>query len=246
MIRMRSVALPLLSCTLAVTLAACTSNKSPAAPSESTPAPSPTPTPTPTPTTFTISGTVAETAPTTSTLLEGVTVSNGSASTTTDSQGRFTLTNVAAGAYTLTASKGDYSSETKAVTVAGDTTVSFNLTPGYQQSRREQTASLSEDNPTCSGSPKPCVRLDFASHHEGDVEATLFWSSSDTDLSFEFRCGDTVIAIGDMITVQSRNGEEYLTRTVMAQSLAGVICEARAYHNSGPPATVTIVMDAGN
>jgi hypothetical protein len=153
---------------------------------------------------------------------------------------------VAAGAYTLTASKGDYSSETKSVTVSGDTSVSFNLTPNYQQSQREQTGNLGDDSPTCSGSPKPCLRLNFASHHEEDVEATLFWSSSDTDLSFEFRCGDTVIATGDMIAVQSRNGEDYLTRTVMGKSKAGLICEARAYHNSGPPAKVTIVMDAGN
>ncbi len=64
--------------------------------------------------------------------ISGATVSTNAGGSTTDSNGSYTLSNVAAGTYDLTASKDGYNSETVSgvtVTAGGTTSVNFSLTP---------------------------------------------------------------------------------------------------------------------
>jgi hypothetical protein len=84
-----------------------------------------------TPTTGTISGTVTDSS---GTAIAGATVSTttGGYSTTTGSSGNYTISNVAPGTYSVTASKSGYQSQTKSgvqVSVGQTTTANFSLNP---------------------------------------------------------------------------------------------------------------------
>ncbi len=244
------------ACALAALIIACDKNQ--AAPSSNpapspapapAPAPAPSPSPSPSPSVFSISGTVAETAPTTDRFIGSVTVSTGSASATTDGNGRFTLTGLAAGAYTLRASKDGYSEQVISFTLPADatTTLRFNLEPKADTVTNERSGTLGQDNSVCSGSSYPCARIDWASHHEGDVEATVLWSSSDADIFLELRCNGEVLATQtDFAGQQARSGEVYLTKELTGTSRKGQICEVRAVHKSGPEQKYTLVVSHKN
>jgi len=77
-----------------------------------------------------ISGTVTDAA--NAAPLSGATVSYSGGSTTTDTNGNYSLTNVSPGTYTLTASKSGYSNKSQSVTVNSNanTTSNFSLTAG--------------------------------------------------------------------------------------------------------------------
>ena len=95
-----------LSLALALMLAGC---------SDSNPVtPTPTPTPAPPAPTFSVSGTISETAPTTGVRVEGVQValSGITATATTNADGVFTVSGVPAGTYTLTPSRATFVTQT--------------------------------------------------------------------------------------------------------------------------------------
>ena len=233
----------LIASLLAVTVAGCGSNQ--ASPSASpspapapAPSPAPAPAPAPSPTVFTVTGTVAETAPTTDRLLSGATLSTGERSVTTDGAGRFTLADLPAGTYALRAEKGAYASQTISVTLPADAgkTLTFNLAPDYETVNVERSGSLGPDNKTCEGSSEPCARYDFPAHYAEAVMATLLWSSSDTAFNLELRCNGEPVARqrtregGDV----GRNGERYLFMEMNTAAREGTLCEIRILHMSGP------------
>ena len=125
---------------LTVTLSTASPSPSPTpTPSPSTsPSPSPTPSPSPSPTQGGGGGGGAPPAPTTGTvkgfvmdiyncaLLKGVTITSGSASTTTDDNGYFSLSGVTSGSQTVTASKTGYNNNAKSVTVVASGTTAQN------------------------------------------------------------------------------------------------------------------------
>jgi hypothetical protein len=84
--------------------------------------------------TFTLSGIVTETPPTTSTVLAGVRVAfvdgaNAGKSATTGTDGRYQITGVVNGGYTVTASLAGYTTASLPVGVNGNTTLDFRLDP---------------------------------------------------------------------------------------------------------------------
>jgi hypothetical protein len=241
------------ACMLAATIVACDKNQS--APS-STPSPSPAPAPAPAPapspgaTTFTVTGTVAETSPTADRMLDGVTITLGDRTVLTDGAGRFSIADLPVGGYILSVSKGGYSSQSVGVTLPNDAAqvFRFNLQPQADSRTDERSGRLSQDNNPCAEGAFPCFRLDWPSHHELDVEATLLWPSSDATLRLELRCG------GELIASQtergegsiSRNGEDYLYMELTGRSHSGQFCEVRALHINGPEQRVTLVVSHGN
>src|SRR5688500_11915395 len=120
-----------LACALAV--AGCEKNQTTAA---ATPAPTPTPAPAPAPSpTFTVSGTIFETAPTASTRVGDAEVQlSGGVATGSASDGTFTIPNVASGTYSLRIAKAAYETQTRTVTVSGASVggVVVNLLPVFR------------------------------------------------------------------------------------------------------------------
>ena len=83
---------------------------------------------------FTLSGLVTETAPTTSTVLAGVRVTiidgaNQGKTATTGSDGRYQIANVVNGGYTVTATLAGYRDAVVPVGISGHTTLDFRLEP---------------------------------------------------------------------------------------------------------------------
>jgi hypothetical protein len=84
--------------------------------------------------TFTLSGQVTETPPTTSTVLAGVRVAfldgaNAGKSATTGADGRYQITGVVNGGYTVTATLAGYTAVALPVGIDGNTTLNFRLEP---------------------------------------------------------------------------------------------------------------------
>ena len=84
--------------------------------------------------TFTLSGSVTESAPTTSTVLAGVRVAfldgaNAGKSATTGADGRYSVTGVVNGGYTVTATLAGYTSAVLPVGIDGNTTLTIRLDP---------------------------------------------------------------------------------------------------------------------
>jgi hypothetical protein len=84
--------------------------------------------------TFTLSGLVTETPPTTSTLLSGVVVTvvdgaNQGRTATTGNDGRYQITGVVNGGFTVSASKAGYTTAMLPIGINGNTTLDFRLEP---------------------------------------------------------------------------------------------------------------------
>ena len=84
--------------------------------------------------TFTLSGLVTETPPTTSTVLSGVVVTfvdgaNQGRTATTGADGRYQITGVVNGGYTVSAVRAGYTSVALPVGINGNTTLDFRLEP---------------------------------------------------------------------------------------------------------------------
>ena len=158
-------------------------------------APSPTPTPTPPAATFTVTGTISETAPTTGTRVEGVQVTIGGASGTTNADGVFTVAGVAAGSHTLSASKAEYVTQTRAVTVtsANVSGIQMNLAPTPRRVHNEFDGRMRGDGPSCAGTSRSCHVYPAGAHNTGRVEAFIAWSSDDAIFDLELRCDGDVV-----------------------------------------------------
>ena len=183
---------------LASAAAAC--DDGPSAPS-STPPPTTTPTPpvtTPPAPTFRVTGSIMETAPTEGRPVENaqVSLSNGP-SVTSAGDGSFTLTGVAAGTYTLTVAKADFTSTTRSVTVSSsDVAVPrINLAPAPGVVSSEYLdRTIGPEEQTCHGTSRSCDTYPFNPHHDGRIEVQLLWETDATELDIEVRCSDEVVA----------------------------------------------------
>ena len=247
------------ACMMAAAIVAC--DKNDAAPSANpspspspsptpSPSPSPSPTPSPSPASFTISGRVAETAPTTDRFLDGVSLSTGEKSTNTNGAGQFTLDGLTEGAHSLRASKGGYGDQVITVTLPADAgrIIEFNLEPQSDRLNRERSGIISGDNSPCHGGSLPCVRYDFPVHHSDSVSASLLWTSSDAELNLELRCN------GELIVRQttrnegevSRDGETYLSMDLEGEAQKGKMCEVRILHVDGPEQKYILVVSHPN
>ena len=160
-----------------VAASACSSDDSPTAP------------PGPPPVTYTLTGTVTESEPTTHVALPGtvIRVLNGSAAgltTTTDSKGNFSLTGVS-GRFDLEAAKNGYLTKTEQI-ISQPTTIAFRLMPPPQLLTSTFNESISGGDRLC-GMTTPCKFYAFDVHNAGTIDATLTWSNPDTWLGLSLQ-----------------------------------------------------------
>jgi len=134
------------------------------------------------PTSFTLSGTVTETPPRTSTPVVGARVEilngdNHGKYTLTDASGQYHLTNLVPGSFNVRASMSGYQNTTWPITVSSDQTLSFLLNPTPQQISETFAGSIGAGDPAGScGSP--CKTFAIAIHNTGALQATLSWGSA--------------------------------------------------------------------
>lgn len=214
----------------ALMLSACDKTESPG-PTTVAPTPTPTPTPTPSGPTFTVSGTVSETAPTTSTRVPEAEVQlSGGVATGTIADGTFTIPNVQSGTYTLRVAKAAYETATQTVTVSGSNVsgVNVSLMPVFRWVDLEFYHQLGPGSPAaCPGlsDGRPCRAYPVASHHSGDVRAFLARNGTLADFALEFWCGNTRVERRDIV---GGDHDEILPRINAGQS-----CALYVVHTSG-------------
>lgn len=221
MINARARVLMCLVMSSALAFAACDSDDPSTPPATTTPTPVPTPTPTPSGPTFTVSGTVSETAPTTSTRVPEAEVQlSGGVATGTVSDGTFSIPNVQNGTYTLRVAKAGYETTTQAVTVSGANVsgVQVNLLPVFRWVDQEHYHQLGSSS-SCPGlsDGRPCRAYPVASHHSGDVRAFLARNGTAGDFALEFWCGNTRVERRDIV---GGDHDEILPRINAGQSCA--------------------------
>ena len=160
----------------------------------SSPTPVPQPTPTPRPQTFTLSGTVSETAPTASTRIAGASVwitdgPNAGLSATSDANGAFRFASIQPGTFTVATGAEDYIARSQGFTLTADQTVTIELDPVFQMLTTTRNDFLSGGGDACAGSwddppiPDPCrVEYMLDVHHNGNFTAGL--TSTDPETEF--------------------------------------------------------------
>ena len=150
-----------------------------------------TPTP-PVARTFTLSGTVSESAPTTATKISGATVtftdgSNAGKNATTDSSGNFSITGLQGGGFTVRVSANGYSDTSSPVTLTADATLNPQLDPSPRTVTSSRDDSVSGGD-TCTGPSSNgdgCKQYNLDVHNAGTIDASLTWSDRDTWLWLE-------------------------------------------------------------
>ena len=201
------------------------SNETTPAPTAVAPTPVPTPTPTPTAPTFSVSGTLFETAPrATQRVPEAEVQLSGGIATGSAGDGTFTIPNVASGTYTLRVAKSGYETKSVPVTVSGANVagVQVNLMPVFRLVDREITTELKPGDPSCAGTTRPCHTYPIMSHHGGEVRAFVAWNSTTADFDFEFWCG------GGLVERRSVTGGTY--DEILPKISAGQTCEVHVLH----------------
>lgn len=209
----------------ALMLAACATSETPA-PTPVATTPTPAPTPAPTAPTFTVSGTLFETAPTATTRVPSAEVQlSGGVATGSVSDGTFTIPNVASGSYTLRVAKAGYETKTTPVTVSGADVggIQVNLMPVFRLVDREINAELKPGDGSCSGTTRPCHVYVVASHHGGDVRAFAAWNATTADFDFEWWCGNNMVERRGQV---GKDHDEILPRIG-----AGQTCEVHILHS---------------
>ena len=200
--------------------------------SESPTTPTPPPAPAPGPSTFTLSGGVTESAPTTSNKIPGATVAfvdgaNAGKTATADGAGNYLIANVLAGAFNIRASAAGYQDATRPVTITADTSLTIALNPTAQTLTTERTGTVSGGDTQCSdGSElKGCKILTLDIHNTGTLEATLEWENPTSDLDLTLWRGTTLLA--------DSRGEFVLKETVSSSIVTGATYELHVTYYAG-------------
>ncbi len=138
---------------------------------------------------FTLSGTVTETFPTSSTPVGGALVQildgpNQGRSATTDSNGQYQITALLAGTGSVRAHAANYDdATTNSVTIGNDTPLSFMLNPTAKQIHEDIVSDISGGGPsTCylqgGTTPFPCRLFPVPLHNPGPLQASVAWQST--------------------------------------------------------------------
>lgn len=211
----RSVSFALLL--LPLLLTACSDSSEPATPAAPTPAP---------PATFTVSGTIFETAPTTGTPVSGAHVAVGPVAAVTNASGAFTVSGVPAGSYTLTAAKADFETRTLAVTVstANVSGLTLNMRP-TRIIETEYNGELTGHDERCGGTSLPCDVYPVVTHSDGVLTAFLVWSTPNVRFDLELVCNG--------ILLDEALEKEDFVREARTDVKATQQCEARVMLRGG-------------
>lgn len=220
-----------------LTIAACENNEATSPTPVATPTPTPAPTPAPSGPTFSVSGTIFQTAPRATTRVPEAEVQlSGGVAAGSVSDGTFTIPNVANGGYTLRVAKAGFETQNVPVTVSGGnvTGLQVSLMPVFRLVDEEYFRQLGSSGPSCSGTTRPCHAYPIMSHHGGDVRAFAAWNTAATDFDFEFWCGNVRV---ERRGQQNADHDEILPRINPGQS-----CEVRLIWVSGPTLNYTIYL----
>jgi hypothetical protein len=224
---------------LLVSLTACGGSKG--SPTQPTPQPTPTPTPSPA-TTFTLSGTVSESTPTTGTRISGARVEvtggqHAGKAATTDGAGAFSISDLT-GQVDVRVSANGYVETSAGRSMTQNQTLTVNLVPVYRAVAEEFNGPLSGGDPTCSDGvfTKPCKIISLPIHHSGILEATMGWAgSADLDLTL-FR--------GSSIIVSSRGVGS--TERISTNVIAGLYELRITYYQGSMIATYNLRVNRPN
>jgi hypothetical protein len=144
------------------------------------------------PTTFTLSGTVSETAPTASIVIGGVTLTitdgpNAGRSTVSAGNGSFRLEGLHPGDFTLRLQATDYLERQQSIVLLGDQTIALELEPVQRRVTNRVTGAITNGSGQCAGYwddepfPDPCaVDYPFTVHGDGLLTAELTWTDPAT------------------------------------------------------------------
>ncbi len=207
-----------LACALFVS--ACEKKDETTSPTPVAAAPAPTPAPAPAAPSYSVSGTIFETAPTASQRVPEAEVQlTGGVASGSVGDGTFTIPNVPSGTYTLRIAKSGYETQTTSVTVSGAdvTGLQVRMQPVFRLVDREISAELAPESPPCAGTTRPCNSYTFGSHHGGDVRAFAAWDNDKADFDFEFRCNGTLV---ERRGISGGNHDEILPRIGAGQTCA--------------------------
>jgi hypothetical protein len=213
----------------------CSDNEATSPTPVATPSPSPTPTPTAGPT-FSVTGTVSESAPTTTTRVPEAEVQlNTGAAYGTGSDGTFTIPNVSNGTYTLNVRKAGYVSQTTQVTVAGGNLagVSVNLPPVWHLVDTIQDRRASPNDNQC-GNMRACQLIRIGSHNNGESRFYAAWNNVKDELDLEWWCNGVRVARSDF------NGT--LGDEVKPAIVAGQTCDLRIINASNTSFAYTLYL----
>jgi hypothetical protein len=192
------------------------------------PNPSPSPTPPPAATTFTLTGRVTESAPTTSIGIAGARVAfndgpNAGRSAAADSNGNYSFSGLTTGNANPNASAANYLDQARGLALTANATLNFTLMPTPRTLDENLTGSVSGGSPPCGTFlPNPCVTRTIPLHHPGIIDATLTWNGT-ADLDLELWRGTTEIASSDgvrgteRITADVTGGSNYEFRVIYYQ-----------------------------
>jgi hypothetical protein len=196
---------------------------------------------------FLLSGTVTETAPTTSPMIPHALLTlvgiNSGTSTTADDNGRFSFGQITGGRFSLVASRDGYQTGTFAIELKRDSDYAIRLAPERPESPQPQdvtethTATLDWNVPPCQPVALDCYHeYSFITHHSGNLSLRLDWTG-DAELVLStnnwdewFRATSTSKTIETSVRI--RGGERY---TVYVN-----------YNSGTGPAKYTLVMTHPN
>jgi Carboxypeptidase regulatory-like domain len=163
----------------------CSHDLSPTAP---TSAPAVVGVPTPAPLNVTLKGRVTEAPPTTLTGIwdATVTLSDGTTSWSStrtvggDGRGVYVISGLHPGRYEAVASADGYVSDSRAITIAADTTTDFGLLPAPETLTQVFEYQISDRDGTCSDGTqlRPCRICAIPIHNPGPIDAILTWSAA--------------------------------------------------------------------
>ncbi len=149
------------------------------------------------PLSYTLSGVVTESVPTTATVLPGARVElmegvNQGKFALADASGHYEITGAAAGTFAVRATQPGYVDSTHQVAISGNTTLNFALvpTPAILWRPDPFVAQISSTSPICYQT-YPCQTLGLAIHNPGPVVATLLWDGTATYLGLQLFNADT-------------------------------------------------------
>ncbi len=192
--------------------------------------------------TFTLSGTVRETAPTASVLVSGVTITiqDGSfagRTATTDTIGAYQIAGLT-GSMNVVAAKTGYDTTAASVNLSsGNQTLNFSLNPTAQTLDETFTGTINGGSDTCSDGTltKACSIVILAIHNTGLVDATLTWTGgiSSADLDLSLWRGSTVLL--------AKSATATATEHVSATATSGSNYELHVTYSTGSvPVTYTL------
>lgn len=157
------------------------------------------PTPAPASHTYTVSGIVRESDPTSSTTLGGVRIevidgTHAGQGATTGSDGKYSISGLSGG-LSLRATKDAYESESKGVTVTQARTVDWSLRP----TPRQLTEALTRVFRNATGAPgcvfaysRPCFEETWPIHNPGTVEIRAVWQDYRPNVMFQLIYSDWI------------------------------------------------------